>query len=126
MKVADLSPGTLERLKKWCWDRILRKHEGPDDWARTLAVRDPDFMTINSHEVLLPIPKDQHGNITILRCILSDDGNTLTIFLKDRTYAPTPEEEFFSGGFLAVCDKFPGEDFYVAIVYHNWFMVVNS
>ena len=28
-------------------------------------------------------------------------------------------------GFVAICDKFPDEEFYVAIVYHEWFMVEN-
>jgi hypothetical protein len=33
------------------------------------------------------------------------------------------EEETFFAGYLAVCDRFPGEEFYVAHVYHEWFML---
>lgn len=125
MKVADLSPQVVERLKKWRWDRIVEKHEGPFDWAWRLEDAYAEFMSIDGCDVLLPVDKEQHDKITILRCIPSKDGNTLTIFLKDRTYAETPDEEFFCAGFLAICDKLPGENFYVAIVYHEWFMVKN-
>jgi hypothetical protein len=46
--------------------------------------------------------------------------------LKDTTYIDNPRREFLDAGYVAVCDKFSGEDFYIAIVYHEWFMVDNS
>ncbi len=67
--------------------------------------------------------RSQHLNITILRTIVGDGGKSLTLFLKDTTYCRDPKEEFLSAGFLAVCDRVPGERFYLAHVFHEWFML---
>ena len=29
-------------------------------------------------------------------------------------------------GFLAICDKVPGEEWFIAIVYHEWFIIENA
>ncbi len=34
------------------------------------------------------------------------------------------DDPFFSG-FLAVCDRLVGENFYLAVVYHEWFVIDN-
>ena len=60
--------------------------------------------------------RENHANITILRTIVSENRHSLTICLKDTTY-----ETGMFAGFLAVCDRFPGQDWYIAIVYHEWF-----
>ena len=73
------------------------------------------------YDVLLPIDKDQHLNITPLRIIPSADGNRLTIFFQDTSFG----NEFFDSGFLAICEKMPHENFFVATVYHEWFMIEN-
>jgi hypothetical protein len=75
-------------------------------------------MTIEGHAVLLPVERSQHANITIIRTIWSADGQSLTLFLKDTTHY----DDKFSSGFLAVCDKIPGETFFLAVVYHEWFI----
>jgi hypothetical protein len=124
--LASLSPVTRERLNAWRWDRIIEKHEGPEDWSGTLRYTDAEFMSIDGRDVLLPLDAEQRPNVTILRVIVGEDQQTLTIFLKDTTYVTHPEDEFFMAGFMAVCDRFPGEDFYVAIVYHEWFIVENE
>jgi hypothetical protein len=67
----------------------------------------------------LPVAQLQHANITILRTIWSADGRSLTLFLKDTTRY----DDTFSSGFLAVCDRIPGEAFFLAIVYHEWFII---
>jgi hypothetical protein len=36
-----------------------------------------------------------------------------------------PRDEYFAAGYVAVCEQFPEQDFYVAILYHEWFMVEN-
>ena len=33
--------------------------------------------------------------------------------------------DFFSG-FVAICERFAGEEFFTAIVYHEWFIIENS
>lgn len=125
MYLSKLSPSALEKLKSWRWDRIIEKHEGPERWEDTLRYLDPEFLEIDGADVLLPVAKEQHRNITIRRCIPSADGLVLTVFLKDRTYVPKPEDEYFAAGYLAVCERIPGEAFYAAVLYHEWFMVEN-
>ncbi|MGH2585805.1 MAG: hypothetical protein ACRDJE_12900 [Dehalococcoidia bacterium] len=124
MKLSSLPDNVLDRLKAWRWDRIIEKHEGPWSWESTLGHGDVEFISIDGRDVLLPLHAEQRPNVTILRTIVSEDQQTLTIFLKDITYAD-PKYELFTAGFVAVCDKFPDQDFYVAILYHEWFIVEN-
>lgn len=116
LRLADLPPDVIARAREMRWDRIIEKHEGPWGWEYLIDHAAVELMSIGGYDVLLPVEKENHPNITILRLIVSDDRNTLTIFLKDTTW--------FTGmdaGFLAVCDRFPGQDWYIAIVYHEWF-----
>lgn len=123
MQFADVSPEALEKIKSYRFDRFIEKHEGPERWDWFLKFYDLEFLDVEGYPVLLPVPREHHPNITILRCIVGDGGRSLTIFLKDTTYVDRPEDELFWAGRLAVCDKVPGEAFYIAIVYHEWFMV---
>jgi hypothetical protein len=119
MKVAHLSPETLNLIKALRWDRIIEKHEGPQTWESVFRYADPEFLEIEGCWVLLPVEKTRHTNLTILRTIWSSDGNSVTLFLKDTTYDDDP---FFSG-YMAVCDRLSGEDFFLAILYHEWFII---
>lgn len=83
----------------------------------------PEFLEIEGRAVLLPIGSEHHRHITILRCIASADGEVLTVFLKDTTYVNDPRDERFAAGFLAVCERVAGEMFFVASVYHKWFIL---
>lgn len=121
MKLADLPIETLNALGQRRYDSIIEKHEGPFDWAGVLKYYEPEFLDVCGHAVLLPIGREHHANISILRVTKSADGNSLTVFLKDTTFVDSPDDEFFSAGYLAVCDRV--DDFYLAIVYHEWFMV---
>lgn len=123
MKLAELSETTMEKIKSVRYDRILEKHEGPWNWESVLRWHEPEFLTIEGHFVLLPLDQEQHPNITILRTIVSQDENTLTIFLKDTTYYG---DDPFSAGFLAICEKVAGEDFFLTTVYHEWFIIERS
>ena len=122
MKLAQLSQTTISKIKTVRWDRIIEKHEGPEDWESVLRYSSPEFMDIDGRWVLLPVESSSHANITILRTLWSADGNSVTIFLKDTTYDDDP---IFSG-FLAVCDRLVGENFYLAVVYHEWFVIDNK
>jgi hypothetical protein len=102
------------------WDRILEKHEGPDDWESVLQYSHPEFLAVGDHPVLLPIDVEHHANITILRSIVSADGESLTLFLQDTTYG----QDWSDSGYLAVCDRL--ENFFIAIVYHEWFVIERS
>jgi hypothetical protein len=101
MKLSDLSPEVLEKVKSVRWDRIIEKHEGPEDWEALLRYYEPEFLEIEGRWVLLPVDRSHHPSITILRTIWSADGNSLTVFLKDTTY---DDDSFFSS-FMAVCDR---------------------
>lgn len=125
MKLADLSPEVIEKIKPYRYDHFLEKHEGPWDWDSVLKYYEPEIMTIHGFPVLLPIASEQHPNIEILRCIVGEGQKSLTVFLKDRTYVSDPDEELFAAGRVAICDRFEGENFYLAIVYHEWFIVEN-
>ena len=125
VKLSDLPGAVIERIRSYRYDRIIEKHEGPENWASELKFHEPELMAINGHNVLLPVARDQHPNIATLRCITSDDGRTLTLFLKDTTHVTNPDDEMFFAGRVAICDKFEGEEFFVAVVYHEWFIIEN-
>jgi hypothetical protein len=119
MKFADLSSTALEKIQAVRWDRIIEKHEGPEDWKSVLKYHDVEFIEVAEHWILLPVERSSHPNIRILRSIWSESGNSVTLFLQDTTYDDDP---FFSG-FISVCDKVKDEDFFLAIVYHEWFII---
>ena len=142
LRLSDLPPETIAQLKTYRYDRIIEKHEGPEDWSWRLRDERPswapepvpgveddytpdpsEFLRIAGRDVLLPVGRSHHPNITVLRAIVSDDDKSLTLFLKDTTYVESAKEEFFSAGFLAICDRVPGERFYLAHVYHEWFIL---
>ena len=104
MELSSLSPDVLEKVKGYRWDGIVEKHEGPFNYGRFNRFAGPEFLTVKEFNVLLPLGRAHHPNITILRCIESADGNTLTIFLKDTTYVGNPQDEFWEAGYVAVCD----------------------
>lgn len=119
MKLSDLSTETLEKIKPVRWDRIIEKHEGPEDWESVLKYEEPEFIEIEEYSVLLPVDKSHHPNISIIRSIWSADNNSVTLFISDTTYEDDP---FFSG-FMAVCDRVKDEEFFLAILYHEWFII---
>jgi hypothetical protein len=123
MRTAELTAETLEKIKSRRYDRIIEKHEGPESWESIFRYAEPEFLRVQGFDVLLPIEERRHPNVTILRVIVADDRAALTIFLKDTTFVQNPEDERFMAGFLAVCERAPGEQFYVASVYHEWFII---
>jgi hypothetical protein len=122
MKVADLSEETLAKIKTVRWDRIIEKHEGPDSWDLEFECGEPEFIEIEGRWVLLPVEASHHQNITILRAIWSADGNSLTLFLKDTTF----DDHWADSGYIAVCDRIKEEEFFLAVLYHEWFIIENA
>jgi len=126
MKLSQLSHQVIEQIKSCRRDEIGEKHEGLESWAYNFDFADkiedkPELMNINGNYVLLPIRKEEHPNIKIFRSISSADGKTITLFFQNTTYS----DDLFESGYLAICDQFPGEDFFLAIVYHEWFIFEN-
>lgn len=123
LTVADLSAEAVSKIRAYQWDGIIEKHEGPEDWNSTLTTYNPEFLSAAGFSILLPVARERNPNITILRSIVSRDGNSLTVFLKDTTHYPDPEDELFWTGRMAVCDRVPSEEFFLAIVFHEWFVI---
>lgn len=115
MKVSDLPPEVVAKIEGRQYDQIINKHEGPETWG---SLEYYEFITFGQYHVLLPVDKEYHSNITILRCIESKDEQFLTLFLNDTTY----DEGIFAGR-VAICSKFEGLDFFVAILYHESFII---
>jgi len=123
MHLAELSVDTLYKIESYRWDRFIEKHEGPECWASTLAYVDPDFIEVAGEQILLPVDRMHHPHITPLRLIRSDDEQYVTLFLKDITFVQTPKDEFLYAGYVAICERVPGETFFVATFYHEWFLI---
>jgi hypothetical protein len=141
MKIKDISPTILAALKDKRYDRIVEKHEGPARWDWELPPSEErieelkktyqhigydfsedshaEFMQIAGVYVLLPIGSDHHENVTILHHFFSEDRQKIVLYIKDTTY----DEGMFGAGFVAICDKYPAESFYIATFYHEWFII---
>ncbi len=126
MKLADLPASVIEQIKTYRYDSILEKHEGPWKWSSVLEYYEPELLLIDAHYILLPVSGEDHPHLTVLRSILSADGKTLTLFLKDTTYVSDPQHEWIEAGRLAICEKVPHSEFYIATVYHEWFILDNE
>jgi hypothetical protein len=121
MKLSELPPETIAKIKQYRWDRIIEKHEGPEQWADDFRFRELEFLMVDGRAVLLPLDKEHHPNITFLRTVWSEDGQVLTLFLQDTTFYEDPHWS----GFVAVCEKLPDEAFFLATLYHEWFIFDN-
>ncbi len=141
MTIKDLSPTILAALKVKRYDRIVEKHEGPETWdwqlprseERTQRLKDlyqnsdldfsidthAEFIQIADVYLLLPVGSDHHENLTILNHFFSEDRQKIVLYIKDTTY----DDDAFGAGFVAICDKYPNEDFYIATLYHEWFII---
>ena len=123
MKIADLTAVQSEKIVGLFYDCIIEKHEGPHSWKSEIEYSNVEFLSIDNFQVLLPIDVEHHANITILRCVSGQKNDVLTVFLKDTTHIENESDEFFQSGFLAICDRVESEEFFVATVYHEWFLV---
>lgn len=133
LKVENLSKETKDKIGKIRWDRFIEKHEGPFEWEREFknelspemqALYDdydpiaetPQFMEVGSYDVLLPLGRKHHANITILNHFFSQDLKQLVIYLTDTTYY---DNDFY--GYVAICNLISPENFYLTTFYHEWF-----
>jgi hypothetical protein len=123
MKLQDLPATVIADIKTRRYDRLIGKHEGPARWGAEFDYGDPELLELAGHHVLLPVDQEHHPHISVLRCIVGDQGQTLTLFLKDVTDLERPEDAIFDAGFLAICERVPEAGCYLTIVYHEWFIV---
>lgn len=114
MRLGDLSPEAIEKVKRYHLDHIVEKHEGWG-WDTQIDYVAQELWRVDGRDVLLPLHEEHVPNLTVVRCVASDDDTLLTIFLRDTTYGTG----FWQDAFMAVCARVPGEDFYVAFMYHE-------
>lgn len=137
LTIDKLSPETTRKIESIRWDRIIEKHEGPFKWGNELDTQPlrpemakhfpeydpiaetPEFLEIGSYDVLLPVGRKHHPNITILHYFFGQDLSKMVIYLKDTTYDDDP----FCSGFVAICEMIQPENFYIATLYHEWFII---
>ncbi len=123
LRFQELLPETIDLIKTMYYDRIIEKHEGPERWEIMVDHYNLEFIEVEGRAVLLPVDQEHHPQITILRAMIEQNEQTMTLFFKDRTFAFESEPEHFTTGFVAVCEKFPSEPFYITILYHEWFII---
>ena len=141
MKVKELSPTTLATLKNKRYDRIVEKHEGPETWdwqlprskERIQKLKEvyqdshhdfsmdnhAEFIQLAGVDILLPIGSNHHANLTFLHYFFSEDRQKIVLYIKDTTY----EDDAFGAGFVAICEKYLNEPFYIATLYHEWYII---
>lgn len=118
-----LSPEIIEKIRHCYFDRIVEKHEGPWDWDSVLRFDDLTFINAQGYRVLLPLDEEHYPHLTIHRCIPSQDEQSLTLFIQDTTYTEDLKYARWDSWFIAFCEKFPNENFYLATLYHEWYFV---
>jgi hypothetical protein len=147
MKLADLPHDVLEDLcdDRWRLDitpTFEAKHEFWMQWSHFLRLREPypgerdedrpseahlaEFMTLEGYDVLLPVERQQHPHINLIRLMPSVDGQTLTIFLHNAFHRKYMGEKWVPRyGFLAVADRYRRFrcDFYLASYYHFCYLL---
>lgn len=57
MRLQDISSELRSRVAKFRWDRIIEKHEGPEDWEYLIEDDYVDFLHVDEFNVLLPVDK---------------------------------------------------------------------
>ena len=71
LHIAQLPKDTLDKIKAYRYDYFIEKHEGPARWETMFRYGQPEFLDIGGQAVLLPVGRDHHPNITVLRSIVS-------------------------------------------------------
>ncbi len=129
MKLADLSQARRAWLARCLYDSLIEKHEGPWDWGGYLLDSEyhAEFLVLGGYEVLLPVSAAHNPYITLLHGVADATGAFVTLWLKDlylssRAPSYTAEDAWSWAGHLAVCQRAPGAEWYVAVFYHEMYL----
>lgn len=145
MKLADLPQEVMDDL---CQDNLWRldidqgfdsKHEFWMEWRHFVtlptgqssfseATEDDlaEFLVFEGYEVLLPVYRNHHPFIKLIRLIPSSDHQTLTLFIHDSFHQDWFQDSWGARyGFLAIADRYQkfGCDFYIANYYHFSYLI---
>lgn len=127
LKVADLSPEQIAKFLWWRCDQLYEKHESWGNWGSTLEYHSGQFVDIEGHPILLLHLPDDLSNLLIDDYALSADELVMTLFLRDYSFVDDPENlddwDTMSSGYVAICYRPEGEQFYAAVIYHARYIV---
>jgi hypothetical protein len=114
LKVADLTPEQIEKIKQVRYDYFYEKHEGPFRYSSVFEwdYHYQDFIEMGGHPIFLPIQKEQAPNIKLQRIIPSADGRKQIIYFLDTTWSSQGDD------MVAICEQMPGEVYYIATFLH--------
>ena len=117
----DLPTDTISKIAKCGYDHFYEGKHETEHWEYSVLKRaNVEFMNVANFNVLLPINKEYHKNIIIVRAIIARDKSSIVVLLRDTTFNDSEDEYFGKGqGIIAVCDRFPDEDFYITTLYHE-------
>jgi hypothetical protein len=118
----DIDPGFDSKHEFWmAWRHFLVLPEETSSFYEASEDDLAEFINFEGKDVLIPVSRNHHPAIELIRLIKSADENTLTIFIHDSFH----QDWFRDGrgaryGFLAVADRYQkfGCDFYIASYYH--------
>lgn len=117
----DIDLGFDSKHEFWmAWKRFLTQELSDDQ--QELA----EFLYFDGFNVLLPVPRNHHPFIKLIRLIPSSDEKTLTIFLHDSFHQDWfQDRQGARYDFLAVADRYQkfGCDFYLASYYHFSYLI---
>lgn len=129
MQVADLSPEQRQQLAAYALDTLREKHEG---WSWDIPLNYSAFFTFDGYEVLLPIAEEDRANVSLIWLAVGADGNVLTLYIEDTTtwneiqtnpaYQDYREPAWMKPrytDFIAICEKVPGQPYYITTLYHQ-------
>jgi hypothetical protein len=115
IRLEDLDGETLERIWSSPIDFFADDREESLTWADFPGGQSVDFVAVRGMNVLLPLRGDDLELLEIQSLILSDDRESLILILKDggsETGRPWDR--------MALCERFPGEEWYIAVLYRDW------
>lgn len=136
MKISKLTSSCIQYLQNCPLDILEEKHEKTtwhyyltehtihvagvkSELASVTCGIDVEFLHTNNLDILLPVPKANHGNITIKQCIVSEDKQGILLFLTDRTYYPDDDTQ---NRYMAISKKIPECDGYICCLYHSTYL----
>lgn len=120
----DIDPGLDAKHEFFMrWEYLLPNPHTSDKYEEEEL---SEFINFDGYNLLLPIGRNHHSHLHLLRLNPSLDNNSLTLFLFD-TYHSSWFTEIHDAryGFLAVADRYQnhGCDFYIASYYHFSYLV---
>lgn len=112
-----------QRQRRHDWQvefEILSEWEGSDehlpDEGAQLSIEDvADFVTLDGHDILVPLPRKHLRTFSFELIGVSEDASKLTMLLRPGAGS----RESTQPAFLAICVLIEGEPFYVTRIFHE-------